>query len=180
MKDRKLATRYARALLGALPDAGDQTAADEFLSALAVSMRESAEFRSFLLDPAASVTAKKSVLSKLGESRRVPDRVGRFLGMVVDHGRAAQLPSIAEVFHTERELGQGRVSAVLTSAAPLSAALESRAVAALERLSNKKVNLTVQIDPALIGGAVAQIGSTVYDGSLRTQLSRLRRTMEKE
>ena len=180
MRDRKLATRYARALLGALPDAGDQSAADEFLSALAASIRESAELRSFLLDPATSATAKKSVLGKLGESRHVPDRVATFLGMVVDNGRAAQLRSIAEVFHSEREAGQGIVSALLTSAAPLPPELQSRAVAALEKLSRKKVNLTVQIDPALLGGAVAQVGSTVYDGSLKTQLARLRSTMGKE
>jgi F-type H+-transporting ATPase subunit delta len=100
--------------------------------------------------------------------------------MVVDNGRAAQLPSIAEVFHSERESGQGIVSAVLTTAAPLPPELQSRAVAALEKLSRKKVNLTVQIDPALLGGAMAQVGSTVYDGSLKTQLARLRSAMGKE
>ena len=75
MKDRKLATRYARALLGALPNAGDQTAADEFLNALAAAVRANAELRSFLLDPATSATAKKSVLGELGTRRGVPERV---------------------------------------------------------------------------------------------------------
>ena len=92
----------------------------------------------------------------------------------------ANLPSIAEVFHSERESGQGMVSAVLTSAAPLPPEHRSRAIAALEKLTRKKVNLTVQIDPSLLGGAVAQVGSMVYDGSLKTQLARLRTAMGKE
>jgi F-type H+-transporting ATPase subunit delta len=177
MKDRKLATRYARALLEALPDAAEQTLADEFLSALADSLKSNAELRAFLLNPASSSQAKKTLLTELSARRGVPDRVNTFLGMLVDNTRMANLPSMAELFHTQREHGQGTVSAVLTSAAPLTAELQSRATAALEKLSGRKVNLTVQIDPSLLGGAVAQVGSMVYDGSLKTQLARLRTTM---
>jgi F-type H+-transporting ATPase subunit delta len=180
MKDRKLATRYARALLGALPDAGHQTAADEFLSALAGAVRGNAELRAFLLDPAAPVAAKKSFLGELAAPRGVPERVLTFLGLLLDNGRIANLPSIAEVFHSDHESGQGIVSAVLTAAAPLPPELRSRAVTALEKLARKKVNLTVKIDPSLLGGAVAQVGSVIYDGSLKTQLSRLRDAMGKE
>ena len=180
MRDRKLATRYARALLGALPDAPEQTLADEFLNALADSMKANAELRGFLLDPATSVRAKKSFLKTLCAGRGLPGRVETFLYMVVDKARLANLPSIAEVFHLERESGQGTVSARVTTAAPLTPELRARAVTALERLSGRKVNLTVEIDPALLGGAVAQVGSMVYDGSLKTQLARLRRSMGEE
>jgi F-type H+-transporting ATPase subunit delta len=55
--------------------------------------------------------------------------------------------------------------------------MESRAAAALEKLAGRKVNLKTQIDPALLGGGIATVGSMVYDGSLKTQLVRLRRTM---
>ena len=80
----------------------------------------------------------------------------------------------------EREAGQGMVSATLTTAAPLTPELKARAVSALERLSGRKVNLTTEVDPGLLGGAVTQVGSMVYDGSLMTQLARLRRTMGEE
>lgn len=180
MKDRKLATRYARALLGALPETTSQNAAGEFLAALAQSIRTNPELRGFLLDPANAATAKKSLLEKLATDRGVPPRVVTFLAMVVDHGRVGNLPSMADVFHAEREAAQGTVSATLTSAAPMTPELTSRATAALERLSGRKVNLKVEIDPDLLGGAVAQVGSMVYDGSLKTQLARLRRTMGEE
>jgi len=180
MRDRKLATRYARALLGALATTAEQNLADEFLSALANSMRTNQELRGFFLDPASPASAKKSVLESLCASRQVPDRVKTFLGMIVDNARLANLPSIAEVFHLERESSQGMVSATLTSAAALTPELTVRAATALEKLSGRKVNLTIEIDPGLLGGVVAQVGSMVYDGSLKTQLARLRRTMGEE
>ena len=177
MRDRKLATRYARALLGALRESGAEQPADEFLSALADSVKTNAEFRGFLLDPAKSSTSKKAVLNQLATAHGVHERVITFLSMLVANGRLAALPAIAELFHTEREAAQGQVSATLTTAAPLTPELRLRATGALEKLSGRKVNLTVAIDPALLGGAVAQVGSMVYDGSLKTQLARLRRTM---
>ena len=180
MRDRKLATRYALALLGALATSAEQDRADEFLGALATSMTTNAELRGFLLDPASAASAKKSLLENLCTARGIPDRVKTFLAVIVDNARLQNLPSIAEVFHLERESSQGMVSATLIAAAPLTPELEVRAASALEKLSGRKVNLTIEIDPSLLGGAVAQVGSMVYDGSLKTQLARLRRTMGEE
>jgi F-type H+-transporting ATPase subunit delta len=180
MKDRKLATRYARALLGALATPAEQNLADEFLTALANSMTTNAELRGFFLDPGTPAGAKKSLLANLCTPRNIPERVKTFLEMIVDNSRLANLPSIAEVFHLERESAQGMVSATLTAAAPLTPELKVRTAEALEKLSGRKVSLTIEIDPGLLGGAVAQVGSMVYDGSLKTQLARLRRTMGEE
>jgi F-type H+-transporting ATPase subunit delta len=180
MRDRKLATRYAKALLGALPDEAGQNVADEFLTALGSSVKTNPELRAFLLDPANPSGSKKSVLDQLAGARQVPDRVKTFLGIVADNGRLSELPSIAEVFHLEREAGQGQVTATLTAAVPLTPELQARAVTALQKLSGRTVNLKVEVDAQLLGGAVAQIGSMVYDGSLKTQLARLRRTMGEE
>ena len=180
MKDRKLATRYAKALLGALPDAAAQNLADEFLAALGASLKSNAELRAFLLDPATPAGAKKSLLDQLATARQVPDRVKTFVSMVVDNGRLAALPSIAEVFHQERERAQGIVSGTLTTAAPIGDDLASRAADALTRLSGRRVQLRLRLDPEILGGAVAQVGSMVYDGSVRTQLDRLRQRIAKE
>ena len=172
-----MATRYARALLGALPDAVSQNLADAFLSALAESVRGNPGLRGFLLNPATPTNAKKELLEKLATSRDLPARVATFLATVADHGRISNLASIAEVFHLEREAEQGTVSATLTTATPMAPELTARAEAALAKLAGRKVNLRTQIDPALVGGAVATVGSMVYDGSVKTQLTRLRRMM---
>jgi F-type H+-transporting ATPase subunit delta len=180
MRDRKLATRYARALLAALATGPDQNLADEFLGAFAKILGTNAELRGFLLDPANSATAKKDLLDHLCATHGAPERVKTFLRLMVDNARLASLPSIAEVFHLERESTQGVVSATLTAAAPLTPEHQVRAAAALGKLTGKSVNLTIEVDPGLLGGAVAQVGSMVYDGSLKTQLARLRSTMGEE
>jgi F-type H+-transporting ATPase subunit delta len=178
MKDRKVATRYARALLGALPDAAGKSLADDFLSALAAAIRDQADVRGFLLDPAVPAAAKKAMLARVAEGRGLPARLTNFLDILVSNGRLAALPSIAELFHLEREGSQGEVTATLTAARALTPELQARAAAALSKISGRKVNLKFEIDPTLRGGAVAQIGSMVYDGSLKSQLGRLRRRME--
>ena len=180
MTDRKLATRYARALLSALPDAVEQNKADEFLAALAASLRDNPPFRAYLLDPANTASSKGALLKELAETHRAPARVVGLLAIVVANRRLANLTSIAEVFHEERERAQGIVSATVVSAAPLTPELRARTQSALEKLSGRKINLTAEVDPSLLGGAITRVGSMVYDGSLKTQLARLRQSMGKE
>jgi F-type H+-transporting ATPase subunit delta len=176
MKDRKLATRYARALFTALPDLSALEAADAVLSSLGGAIATHPELKLLLLNPAVPRRSKKAVLAELaGASAGVP--VMSFLGVVVGHGRAAQLPAIAEAFHAIREEAQGVLQAAITTATPMSDDLEARTRSTLERLTGKRIRLTASVDHSLIGGAVTQIGSTVYDGSLRTQLANLRRRM---
>src|SRR5262245_12578865 len=151
MRDRKLATRYARAMLSALPDPSEQVRADEFLSALAAGVRDSAPLRSYLLDPANPASGKDDVLRKLAESQAAPPKVLGLLSTIVANRRIANLGSIAEVFHEERERAQGVVSATLTSATPLTPELRERAQAALEKLSGRRVNLSIEVDGALLG-----------------------------
>lgn len=180
MKDRKLAARYARALLAALPDPTSAAKADEFLHALAAAMQESAALREALTNPAIARSARRAILGALIEGRDVPSRALSFLDVVFDNGRLAALPTIAVVFSEEREKAAGIVAATVTSAKPLDPDLRQRIAAALERLAGSKVSLTVDIDPSLVGGVVARIGSTIYDGSVRTQLNSLRQRMAEE
>ncbi|HUC42958.1 MAG TPA: ATP synthase F1 subunit delta [Candidatus Sulfotelmatobacter sp.] len=180
MKDRKLATRYARALLSTLPDAGSQDRADTFLAALASSIADNRALREFLLDPAATHAAKARALRAIADGQGGGKGMGNFLETIVVHGRLPILDAIAEVFHDERERAQGIVTATLSTAAPIPDDLRARATQALERLSGRKVNLKVEVDPTLLGGARAQVGSMVYDGSIRTQLDRLRARLAEE
>ncbi len=180
MKDRKLATRYARALLAALPDPARAEAADAFLTALAGAVERFEELDETLLDPAVPRASKLGVLTSLAEAHGAPAEIATFLATVVDHGRVAQIPVIAAVYHELREAEQGIVPATMTTAGPLTPELETRARHALERLTGRTVRLRCEVEPGLIGGAVTRVGSTVYDGSLRTQLDLLRKKMVEE
>jgi F-type H+-transporting ATPase subunit delta len=179
MKDRRLAVRYAKALLSVL-DTAVARQADAFLTALRDAMETSAEFRGLLLDPAVAREARKSVLRTLAQQKGQPREMANFLATLVDHNRTGALPTIAEVFHEQLDEATGVVPAEMATAVPLSADLEQRARTSLEKLTGRRVQLTTRVDPDLIGGAVTTIGSMVYDGSVRTQLRRLRREMSRE
>jgi F-type H+-transporting ATPase subunit delta len=180
MKDRKLASRYAGALLSVFPDPSQAESADSFLTEISRAMKESEELRDILLDPAYSRTSRVAVLHAMAKERGMPGELLNFLSAIIDHNRAGAIPAIAEVFHEEREKAMGVVPAVVTTAEPLSDPLKARAKGTLENLTGKKVRLSCQVEPDLLGGAVTKIGSKVYDGSLRNQLQKLRRRMAQE
>ncbi len=180
MKDRKLASRYARALLAALPDDRSAQAAESFLESLAAAIERSPELRDVVHNPAIPRGARRSVLQALADKAGAGRPVRNFLGVAADHGRAPDLPMIAVMFRELREQEQGIQRATITSARPLRPDEQERAKRTLEHLTGRKISLTVASDPSLLGGAVTRIGSMVYDGSVRTQLARLRRRMAGE
>ncbi len=180
MKDRKLATRYARALLAALPDSHQAEAAGAILLAVGQAMERSPELRTALLNPAIPRPTRRQALGTLAEKAGVAGEVVRFLHTIVDNGRVASLPAIAQVFQEEREKARGFVSASVASAGPLPPDLADRLRGVLERITGYQVRMTCAVDASLIGGVVARIGSRIYDGSLRTQLRWLRRRMVEE
>jgi len=179
MRDRKLATRYARALLATL-DAGQAQNVDAFLAALSQAITTSRDLRDVLLNPGIPRAARTAVLVALAKQHDMPAEVGSFMRVVVAHGRAGNLPEIATAFGEAREEAAGIVPVELQTAAPLPQDLQNRARSILEKLTGKQVRLRFRVDPSRLGGAVAKIGSKVYDGSLRTQLDILRRRMTAE
>jgi len=180
MKDRKVAARYARALLAALPTDHEAEQVDEFLGALGKAMEDSGDFRALMLDPAVPSGVRLEVLVALADQNGGSEHLKNFLQTIVKNNRTGSIASIATVFHEEREAAAGIVPAEITTAVPLTEQMETRVRTALERATGKKVRLTSTIDPALLGGAVTRLGSTVLDGSLRSQLQQLRNKMMQE
>ena len=123
---------------------------------------------------------RREALVMLSQQFVASEHVNNFLDTLVRNNRTGSIASIATVFHEEREAKAGIVPAQITTAVPLSDELKERARAALERATGKKVRLTSTTDPKLVGGAVTRMGSTVFDGSLRTQLQQLRNKMIQE
>ena len=180
MKDRKLAVRYARALLGATPDRQQASNIESFLSGISDAMAASEDLRESLIDPSVPRLARRDILVSVAKRYAMPPTVENFLATVVEHGRVAELPAIAELYRELREKQAGIVPATVTTAVPLTEDLRSLARATLERLTGKTVRLEFEVDSAVLGGAVTRMGSEVYDGSLRTQLGMLRRKMAEE
>ena len=107
------------------------------------------------------------------EHAGLSDQMDNFLATLVDNNRLGSLPSIAIVFHEEREKAMGIVPAEMITATPLGDDLKERAAAAVERLTGQRVRLTCSVDPDLIGGIHIRAGDMVIDGSVRGQLQQL-------
>jgi F-type H+-transporting ATPase subunit delta len=103
-----------------------------------------------------------------------------YLFVIVDQRRAGMLLEIQEAFSALLDERMGITQASVTSASELTENERSELNAALDKLTGLQVHAEYRTDPALIAGATVQIGSTIYDGSVRAQLDRLRTRMISE
>lgn len=169
--------RYARALADAVFRPGselDPKQALNELRAFSAMVQDSAELRTVLLSPAVSNSKKRNVVGRLAESIPLSRLVRNFVYVIIDRRRTDLLSDIAAAFETALDERLGIVRAEVRSAAPLNDRQQSELQQELSRLSGKQVRCDFSIDPTLIGGVVSRIGSTVYDGSVRSQLASLR------
>jgi F-type H+-transporting ATPase subunit delta len=113
-------------------------------------------------------------MARLLEPMNVSAQVRNFLFVVIDHRRVHELKSIIEAFENLADQRLGFVRADVASATEMPEAQRKLLEIQLSRLAGKKTRLRYTTDPALVAGVVAKVGSTVYDGSVRGQLERLR------
>jgi F-type H+-transporting ATPase subunit delta len=168
-------TRYAKALLDIVMGSGaDAHKAQTDLRAISSLIDTAPDLRTALLSPAVSPSRKRAVVGRLIEEMHVLRPVRNLIFVVIDHRRITQLHSIAEAYEALLDQRLGLVRAEVSSAHDLDAAQRATLEAELSRIAKKKAKASYTIDPALIGGVVARVGSIVYDGSVRGQLDRLR------
>jgi len=179
MLSGSLARRYAKAVfqIGQEQNGLDKIAGD--LRSFAHAMRDSAELASALSSPAIPRTDRKKIIDGLLQRIGVVSTTRNLMYLLLDGERLASLPMIVRELDKMIEAKAGRVSAEVVSARPLEPAQLSELVAVLEKLSGKKVSVSKREDPELLGGVVAKVGDTVYDGSLRTELQRMREELSK-
>lgn len=178
MKDRRLAANYAEALLD-LVSAEEADAADSLLTAIAQAFKNE-PFRDLMCDPAIERETRKHVLYGIADKAGTPRNVRNFLGLVVDHNRTPVLPAIAQLFHEMREDRLGIVRVEMATAVALDEALRQRTEAALAKSTGRQVKVAYRVQPDLVGGAVARVGSRIFDGSLKTQIAQLRQQMAQD
>lgn len=103
----------------------------------------------------------------------LPEPVRNFLKVLVENGRLGVLPQIADLFEDLRREHENEVEAVITSAFPLTETQTADLVAGLERRFGRRVRVSTQVDPGLIGGARITVGDVVIDGSVAGQLAKM-------
>ena len=174
------ANRFARALVDVVMSPGSALKPEDAvaqLRAVEQTITESSELRIALLTPAIQNSRKHAVMARVLDTIGGSPLIRNFVYVVIDHRRIGIITDIREAFEQALDERMGFVRAEVISAAPLeprrSAGLESE----LSRVTGKRMRLRFDVDPELIGGVVARIGSTVYDGSVRGQIEQLRRRL---
>jgi F-type H+-transporting ATPase subunit delta len=169
-----LARRYAKALTEVVAPPGKpaDTSALQQLRALQAAVND--EFRKVMLSPSVSPSRKRAVIEKLLWPIITQRAVRNFLFVVINHRRVAEFPAIVEAFEELLDERMGYVRADVTTAKELDAGEQSRLVSEISSVSGKQAKVRFSTNPVLVAGAVARIGATVYDGSVRGQLDKLR------
>lgn len=175
MSMRTSATRYAKALLDvAGPDAAKVEADLATFDGLLTS---NAELRQALLSPSVPASAKRGIVAAIAGRLAATAPTARLLDLLAERDRLHLVGDLLAVYRERLLDRQKIVKAHIRSAAPLSAAVLTSIEARLGTVTGKNVSVDATVDPDLIGGVVATVGSTVYDGSVKTQLEKLRKQL---
>jgi len=174
---KRLAHIYAEALAeGAMRLREPETAVRE-LEQLARVLRETGELRTFFDNPAVPSQVKREWLDRALTELGASEPVRNLLALLIENRRLGLLEEIVEALREELDRRLGIVEAEVRTARQLDVAEQRALEQVLEQRTGHRVRVRYHVDPSLLGGAVVAIGSTVYDGSVRSQLERLRARM---
>ena len=169
-----IANRYARALADVVAASGDYRKVLEELEDFQIVYRENPELKEVLESPAVPIPQKMKVLEAIGQRLGASPVALNFLRVLLANYR---MPLLEETVQAYRKIAYDRMGIVqvtISSASALSPAEQESVAARFRGFTGKQVELDFRIDRDLLGGILAQIGSTVYDGSVRGSLARIR------
>ncbi len=174
-----IAKRYARALAGVAGEQRRLEATAEELERVAAWLADP-DVAAALAAPTLGVAARRGLVGRLAESLDLSELTRNFLSLLAERNRLDHFPAICRTYQAMVDRSLGRVRATVRAATPLSDASVDEIRSVLERITGKKVLVSVEVDPTLIAGVAVEIEGRVYDGSARTQLTHLARSMARE
>ena len=179
MPSRASATRYARALFDVALKESDPARSDAISRQFADLMSSNAELHGALDQPRDPGSAKRADRRRRSPTRLTSSAPARkLLLLLADRDRLAVVPDLLAVYRERLMEHQQVVRAEVTTAAPLTRRSLRRSCSSSSRtITGRTVDMTTSVDPSIIGGMVTRIGGTVYDGSIATQLAKLRQTL---
>ncbi len=174
-------SRYARALVDVVADMKlDGVAVLGQLRSMVDLLKSSADLRHVWENPAIPAAQKRKLLDVIAARENIVKPVRNFIAVLIDNRRIAALAEIAKQVELEMDRRLGLAEAEVTSARELSPEERRELEAQMERLTGKKVRAHYATDGKLLGGAVVRLGSTIYDGSVRGQLQRMKEQLSAE
>ncbi|HEX8162162.1 MAG TPA: ATP synthase F1 subunit delta [Pyrinomonadaceae bacterium] len=175
-----MARRYAAALADVVVGRDEAGEVRAELSAWESMMQGNPDLLEVFRNPTIPYEQKRSVLGALIERTRVRATTANFLQVLLRNQRLPDLHEINKKFATELDERSGVVVAQVTTARPVPASVQENLGESLSNLTGRRVRLQFSVDDDLIGGVTTRIGSTVYDGSVRTQLQQIKQRMAGE
>ncbi len=173
-----VASRYARALVEVVLEQHiDGNAAREQLRAMVGAVHESLELRRVWESPAVLPEQKRAVLDGIAGQIGAVKPIRNFMAIIIDHRRLGMLDDIVRVFETELDAQLGFAEVQVSSARPLSAEEQREVETRVEHMTGKKIRASSVSNPELLGGLLVRVGDTIYDGSVRGQLEKMRQEL---
>ena len=178
MTNKTAATRYARALLDvSLQEKGDLPRIEQDLAQLVDLLAEYPALEKVLINPAIPVARKRAAVAEVTSRLRVTPVVAKLLALLAERDRLVLLPDLLASYRERLLDHQKTVKAEVTTAIPLAADRAMAIERGLAQVTGRTVTLVTKVDPSIIGGVVARVGSTVYDGSVTTQLQKMKQRL---
>jgi F-type H+-transporting ATPase subunit delta len=170
-----VASTYARAFADVVFTAHlDASRAVGGLREIARLLAESTDLRRVWENPAVPAEQKRKLLDAIVRREGIDKPVRNLVAVLIDHRRVQFLPRIVEQLEKELDARLGFAEAQIFSARELDDAEKRALEAQIEKTTGKKVRARYALDPSLLGGALVRVGSTIYDGSVKGQLEKIR------
>jgi F-type H+-transporting ATPase subunit delta len=168
-------SRYARAFLDVVTSAHlDSAALDNQLADFEATWDDSPELQTFFQNPAVAATQKVAILDKLNAKLGLQKELRNLLAVLINNDRIGQVHEVAEAYRTELRERLGIREAEIVTARELSNDERNTLIDGVGKLAGARIEAQFKLDQSILGGAVVRIGSTIYDGSVRGRLERLR------
>jgi F-type H+-transporting ATPase subunit delta len=171
-----VAKRYGKAIFELASERGELEGVGRELE-IVVAAFATPDLARFAEDTSLDRNTRKVVAERVSEKLGLSRLVQHFLTVVAGNNRLRQLAAIQRVWQRLEDRALGRVRARVVSAEPLSDASRRRLVEIFARQTGKQIVEEAESDPALLGGVIVEIQGRVFDGSLRTRLERLKRSL---
>jgi len=177
--NKTAAIRYARALLDvAVKERADLEAIERDLTQFGDLFSRYPLLEKVLLNPAVPVPRKRAAVADLLGLAKLSPIVSKLLTLLADRDRLVLVPELLAAYRERLLEHQNVVRAEVTTSVPLDAERTSAIQRGLANLTGRTVTLSTKVDPTIIGGMVARIGSTVYDASVTRQLERMKERLQ--
>lgn len=173
MSLQTVARRYASALADVVIERREEREVQQEIELWASMIDSNPQLKEVFANPTVAYENKRTVLEELISRTRIRETTASFLRVLLRNQRLAQLPDVAARFGQVLDERAGVVAAEITTARPIPEDLKEALHDTLASATGRTVRLTFATDETIIGGLVARIGATVFDGSVENNLERL-------